>query len=65
MKFSKLDKVLALDLRDTSTNIEENKYYLDSFDREGKSDMLEYSRSLCKINIGPVGYRFDGLIRMV
>lgn len=40
MKMSKSDKALVLDLRDMNMKIEDNKYYLDSFDREGRSDML-------------------------
>jgi hypothetical protein len=38
---------------------------MDSFDPTGKNKVLEYQISLCKITVGNVGYRFDGLIRLV
>lgn len=38
---------------------------MDSFDPTGKNKALEYQSSLCKITVGNVGYRFDGLVRIV
>ena len=43
----------------------DNIFELDSFDRTGKGEMLQYQLSIKKITINGVGYNFDGIIDQV
>ena len=43
----------------------DNTFELDSFDRTGRGEMLDYNLSLKKISINGVGYNFDGIVDQV
>lgn len=42
-----------------------NYYHLNCSDKTGKNELLEYERSLTKITVEKVDYRFNGLVNIV
>lgn len=65
LKISKNNKCLSLNLHTHSLSLTDNLYFLDSYNRKGTSQLLEYEPSLCQLTINSMVYRFDGLIRAV